>query len=218
MHRKCFISFFIAVLTIGIYSSALAQSDWWIKGSRKGDEKNIAQNVNIGDVIVFGQYKNKSMEWKVLDKNQGNVLLISTQSIFSESYNTVRSKFTTWENCTLRKKLNDFYLSNTFSQTQRDRIQRTFVDNSTEQHRNMYGKIGSQPDTDDYVFLLSWQEANQYFPTDADRKRGRGWWTRSPGEFSGAALAVGSDGIMTYGNGASSNMEDIYPVLWLNLD
>ena len=218
MHRKCVIFFFITALTIVIYSSALAQTDWWIKGSHKGDENNTAQNVTVGDVIVFGQYKNKPIEWKVLDMNQGNVLLISTQSISSESYNTVRSKYTTWENCTLRKKLYDFYLSNAFSQTQRDRIQQTLVDNSSEQHRDIYGIIDSQPNTEDYVFLLSWQEVNKFFPTDADRKMGKGWWTRSPGEHPGAALTVGSDGKMTYENDASSNEEDIYPILWLNLD
>ena len=218
MCRKCAICFIITALAIVFYSSALAQSDWWIKGSRKGDGKNIAQNVQVGDVIVFGQNKNKSMEWKVLDKDHESVLLISTQSIARESYNTVHSKFTTWENCTLRKKLNDFYLSKSFSQTQRDRIQLTIVDNSSEQHRNIYGRIEGQPNTEDYVFLLSWQEVNKYFPTDADRKKGQGWWTRSPGENAGAALAVGNDGLMTYGNGASSNEEDIYPVLWLNLE
>ncbi len=219
MYRKSVIGFIIITLFLATASSVLAQSDWWIKGNRKGADNNASQNVHVGDTIVFGKYKDKFMEWLVLEKKQESVLLFSKQSLYKEPYNTVRSKFTTWKDCTLRKKLNDFYLSKAFSNTQRDRIQLTLVDNSSEQHRDIYGKIEGQPNTDDYVFLLSWQEVAKYLPTEESRKKAGigGWWTRSPGEYPGAALSIGNDGIMTYGNDASSNEDDIYPALWLNL-
>ena len=208
----------IAILALATASGSSAQSDWWLKGSRKGDEKNTAQNVHTGDTIVFGQYKNKPMEWTALDINQTKALLFCTQSLYRAPYNPVHSKFTTWENCTLRKKLNEFYLSKAFNQTQRERIQLVKVDNSSAQHRDLYGKIESRPDTEDYVYLLSWKEVEKYFPTEASRKKKWHWWTRSPGEHSGAALSIANDGLMTYTNGSSSNEEDIYPVLWLELN
>lgn len=218
MYRKSLLVFIITVLVLTFISSASAQSDWWLKENHKGEKNNTVQNVHVGDLIVFGQYNNKAMEWMVLEINENKALLFCTECLSEEPYNPVRSKFTTWEDCTLRKWLHDFYLSTAFSKTQRERIQLTLVDNSSEQHRDIYGKIRSQPDTNDYVYLLSWQEVTKYFPTEESRKKAMHWWTRSPGENPGAGLAVSSNGLMTYMNDASSNEEGVFPVLWLNLE
>ncbi len=219
MRRRQIVVFVIAILTLAaMVSSAFAQSDWWLKGNSKGDKKNTYKNVRVGDVIVFGQYKKSSLEWQVLEIKKTKALIFCAKSLATLSYNPVHSKYNTWEDCTLRKWLNQFYLSDAFSKAQRKRIQLTAVDNSSSQHRDIYGKINSQPDTKDYIYLLSWKEVKKYFPTKKSRSREQSWWTRSPGETPGSALQIGNDGVMTYGNCASSNQDGVYPVLWLDLN
>ena len=218
MRRKQIVALITAILTFVMVSGALAQSDWWLKGTGKGDKKNVPSNVKAGDVIVFGKFNNASLEWQVLDKKVTKALLFCTKCLATEPYNPVRSKFITWEDCRLREWLNELYLSDAFSKSQRKRIQLTVVDNSSGQHRKVYGKIKGQADTKDHIYLLSWQEVAAYFPSTKSRIRERSWWTRSPGETDGTALSVANDGKMTGGNDVSSNQNGVYPVLWLELE
>ena len=193
------------------------QPDWRLKESGRGAGASSAGGVRVGDVIVFGEYLNRPIEWQVLEKKGTRVLLFGIDSVGRRPYNSVSSKFTTWENCTLRKWLNGEFLSGAFTRSQRNRICQTKVDNGIKQQRDMYQKIEGQPDTQDFVFLLSWQETARYFPTEKSRRMEGGWWTRSPGETAGSALAIADDGKMTYWCGASSNEENIHPVIWVDL-
>ncbi|MDR1712956.1 MAG: DUF6273 domain-containing protein, partial [Coriobacteriales bacterium] len=66
--------------------------------------------------------------------------------------------------------------------------------------------------TDDYVFLLSIDEAEQYFSSDSDRVAKKsdggadGWWLRSPGNNSNNAANVNNDGnVNTNGNNVNNN-------------
>ena len=174
--------------------------------------------VNVGDVIVIGSYKNTPIEWQVLELNGDNVLVISTTIQCKRPYNTVSSKFLNWGNCSLRTWLNNDFLTASFNEEQIASIQLSHVDNSSVQHRDTYGTIGSQPDTDDKVFLLSWKEVCEYFPTEESRIcQGSSWWTRSCGENPGTALVVGADGNMGYGNETPENENGIRPAMWISL-
>ena len=58
----------------------------------------------IGDIIPFGAY-----QWRVLDKKENAVLLITECIIDQRPYHSVY-KDTTWADCTLRHYLNhEFY-------------------------------------------------------------------------------------------------------------
>lgn len=182
-------------------------------GSASGDS-----GLKAGNVISFGKYQNKTLDWQVLETDGNTALVILDGILCNRPYNEVRSKFLTWENSTLRRWLNNDFFNEAFSEEQRALIQTTHVDNSSAQHRDTNGPIASEPDTEDKVYLLSWKEVFVYYPTQESRICQKShWWTRSPGEFPQAALAVASDGYMEYGNDSSSNENGIRPVMRIDL-
>lgn len=151
-------------------------------------------NKNIGDEIEFGndKYSNK---WIILDKQDNRTLIISKYAICQKEYN---KEFvgTTWENCTLRKWLNNDYLINEFNESERLSIGLTTIANANNQkHRTNGGN-----DTKDKVFLLSIDEVKRYFKSNNKRQAtltdgtSVNWWLRSPGSNSKSAAVINSDG------------------------
>lgn len=152
----------------------------------------------IGDLVCMGQYdtdpdndKLEPLYWRVLDKDGDSVLLLSDQLIdsFSYNYNPDKEVLTdlSWENCSLREFLNlpEGFLS-MFSQDEIARMQTTYLENKAaneelmrqwgsfqDQGEKSYSDLATQdrpddPDTEDKVFLLSYQEVLKYFgePTE----------------------------------------------------
>lgn len=92
-----------------------------------------------------------------------------------------------------------------------------------------------EPETDAYVFLLSYEEAERYFSSDAERicygtgyAQGRGlvtigdgpgiWWLRSPGDESFSACYVDAGGVLqTTAGSAEGGGIGIRPALWVRL-
>ena len=123
-------------------------------------------------VVFFGYYEQdnnrpngfEKIEWVVLDVKDGKALLISrygldvTQDYYSEN----------WQNSSLRSWLNEDFLKAAFSDEEKAAILATDVDNSINQgNRNWYKDGGNN--TTDKIFLLSYREARQYFPSKVDR-------------------------------------------------
>lgn len=81
--------------------------------------KNLP-NVEVGDTIEFGEYEqdNKSdkepIEWNVLDIQDNKALIISKYGLDAKKYNE-EYQSVTWENCTLRKWLNEDFYNEAFS-------------------------------------------------------------------------------------------------------
>ena len=137
--------------------------------------------------IKFGRYpqasknENALIEWLVLKNDGSKALLISKYALDCQQYHTSRI-FGTWKTCTLRKWLNGTFISNAFSHEEQAMILSTTTESA---------------DTKDRVFLLSRDEAWEYFSSDSTRqcqgtaycyaqgayKTGNGnckWWLRSP--------------------------------------
>jgi len=83
-------------------------------------------------------------------------------------------------------------------------------------------------DTQDRIFLLSLEEAEDYFKDDDDRKaNGSGdindiedlyWWLRTPGKKSSEAAYVNTDGkVIVAGVHRGADEGGVRPALWLNL-
>lgn len=107
-----------------------------------------------------------------------------------------------WKNCNLREWLNkDFY--KTFSKKEQANIATTHVENT-------------DGDTEDKIYLLSVEEAEQYFANDSERSTGYWWWLRSTGKEGGLAALVSQGGDIDYdGYRMNATNGDIHPVLWL---
>lgn len=73
----------------------------------------------------------------------------------------------TWETCSLRTWLNGEFFNRAFSQMEKSLVYRVPVDNSAKQgNPNWYETAAGSTNTQDAVYLLSYQEALLYFPPD----------------------------------------------------
>ena len=188
-----------------------------------------------GTLILFGSYF-----WRVLDldTSSNKALLLSDKIVSTGVYHKKR-EYITWENCSLRQKLNDeFYRE--FQQKENVAILKTVLKNKSNP---WYGADGGN-DTEDYIFLLSLDEVVKYFgdsgqlekqPDDlpyyiddqfnitrlAYTMKGspHWWWLRTPGHLCHRIVYVNSDGqIRIDGRGVGCDVHGIRPALWLDLD
>ncbi|MCL2234991.1 MAG: DUF6273 domain-containing protein [Defluviitaleaceae bacterium] len=166
----------------------------------------------VGDIVEFGRF-----DWRVLMLVKGNrALLISNQILEKRAYHgdfeatTRAERSITWEKSALRQYLNGRFLEG-FDKKERSRIVAT---------RNV--TAGSE-DTNDYVFLLSLEEARTTIKGNPDRSadyegKPSTWWLRSPGRDQNRAIMVYGDGhIYVRGTNVKDNDGGVRPVLWINL-
>ena len=182
--------------------------------------------------IEFGRYpqasknENALIEWLVLKNDGSKALLISKYALDCQQYNT-SDRNVTWETCTLRKWLNGTFISNAFSHEEQAMILSTTTESA---------------DTKDRVFLLSEDEAREYFSSDSTRQcqgtaycfaqggdqdsDGRcSWWLRSPGGyFSRDYVSIvdnyGCAGWQPYHDTCCLPFTDgiaVRPALWIDL-
>ena len=124
----------------------------------------------IGDTVFFGAYEQdnntsngkEDVEWIVLARENGRILVISRFALDCQQYNTSDNNVT-WENCSLRKWLNESFLNSAFSKDERAMIPSVTVNSAV-----LGANLGSNPyadhpiSTTDQVFLLSEQELDKY--------------------------------------------------------
>ena len=120
--------------------------------------------------VAFGNYfqndtENKEpISWYVVTTQGDKCLLVSKNILDFQPFNdTTISQATSWEDSSLRNWLNDTFFYAAFSSQEQKNILTTTV-----QDYEADGKLGGK--TEDKVFLLSYDEAWEYFPTDDDRK------------------------------------------------
>ena len=177
--------------------------------------------------IKFGRYpqasknENALIEWLVLKNDGSKALLISKYALDCQQYHT-SCIFGTWKTCTLRKWLNGTFISNAFSHEEQAMILSTTTESA---------------DTKDRVFLLSRDEAWEYFSSDSTRqcqgtaycyaqgayKTGNGnckWWLRSP-VYSGWTAYVYDGNLEDYYGKKSCCVDNddiaVRPALWIDL-
>ncbi len=210
---------------------------------------NKIKTANVGDTIVFGAYEqdNKTsngkedIKWRVLAKGNNRILVISDKALDCQPYNSSYRDIT-WENCTLRKWLNNDFVNAAFTAEERAKIPMVTV--SADKNPKYDTDPGNA--TKDKVFLLSIVEAEKYFasdeaekyfasdearmcvPTDYAVARGAyvnsdngtcWWWLRSPGYYQNYAADVllGGD---VYEDGYGVNHGDcaVRPAMWISID
>ncbi len=205
------------------------------KEGEKIEEEHIDfTSVSVGDYIVFGAYEQDNdltngkepIEWLVLDAQDGKALLISKYVLDCRKFNTTNTQVA-WESSSIRSWLNEEFLSNAFSVEEQAMISTTAL--------NVNTGIEVEEDTEDKIFLLSFEEAKCYFSVDSDRQcspteyaRAQGcrtnidkmcwWWLRSLDLFNYYhAGLVYFDGSLDYGN-VQTKYNGVRPALWLTLE
>lgn len=191
----------------------------------------------VGDKITFGSYEqdndlsngSEDIEWIVLAREKDRILVISKYALFFRGYNNDTAAIT-WSNCTLRTFLNGTFLDDAFTPDEQAMIPTVTVSaGGNPDYSTRPGK-----DTQDKVFLLSIEEANEYFSFNFTRRCKCtayakesadftvshdyiSWWLRSPGSEQKYAAEVSEDGsLKTYGMLVSVH-HAVRPALWIDL-
>ena len=200
----------------------------------------VKANVTTWDCITFGNYwqedtngdgkidqtdEKQPIKWRVLSVDGDDAFLLADNVLDFQPYNKsgkdVNLQDTTWENCSLRKWLNEDFMSAAFSEGEQESIIETKVQNGTSDNEN---------ETLDKVYLLSKEEVSdpslgfenararkierkKEWEYDAER-----WWLRSSGGRSGNVIDEnGSQGEAGGFSVGVYNSRGIRPVIHLNL-
>lgn len=231
----------IGGIIVNIVSPAIT-CDWEPKATEPKISISITEavppsqpEIDVGDIISFGSYPQNAsgsspIAWIVLDKVDGKLMLISQNAIDCQKYNS-QSTGTTWESCSLRQWLNSSFYNAAFNSEEQKQILTTTV----SADRNPEYSTDPGPATQDKIFLLSIDEAKQYFGNDTERicqatsyavnqgayvssgTGGSWWWLRTPGSSSKDAASVNSDGSIDYDDGTViSSRGTVRPVVWIS--
>lgn len=192
-------------------------------------EKNLKQvSLYNGYVTIpFGRYPKFSngatsdIEWLVLRKDGNRVLLISKDALERLKYSE-NGTLATWETCSLRRWLNETFITSAFTAEEKKMILNVSVA-ADKTHTLGTGPVN---DTIDKIFLLDGAEVNLYLNTRSARAcqeteycQARGssapgrWWLRTPGAY------VSSDGTVNYGGrSVFASSSAVRPALWIDLE
>ena len=184
--------------------------------------KNILIENGISKDGLFGGYK-----WLLLKKDEGRVLLITTDFVSIRSLSELNSGGRIkWDSAALRQWLNKDFLEE-FSNEEIERIVETKVVTPKNELLKAYG---GEP-VNDKIFLLSIQEAELLFPSDESRRKGMDkssvrWWLRSSSsdELSESTLQngwfayVNSDGEVSSNGRAAFEELGVRPALWVAIE
>ncbi len=193
--------------------------------------------IQVGSKVYFGTYEQdnnttngkEKIEWKVLAVEKDKALLISAKNLDCLPY-SLEDKAMTWEKSMLRSWLNAEFLNAAFNQEEQEAILPTEV---RTRNNLQYRTVGGEA-VKDKIFILSIDEADQYFKSDRDRAakntpyavekkafdspEGNGWWwLRTPGIEENMASNVNYSGtIDEYGNYVYSFGGCVRPALWIS--
>lgn len=210
------------------------------------DLAELDRKFAISQLVQFGTYpQNRSgkdqtpIEWIVLAREGNKALIISRYALDAQPYHTIYGDVT-WETCSLRTWLNEDFLNTAFTADQQAAIVPVTVDNGPTQGNKNWSADGGR-NIEDKVFLLSYAEAETYYPNDTARKcvstdytaakgayqsfttslNGRDccwWYLRSPGETQHQAAYVYNTGELGRYQNVDTAKAAVRPALWINLE
>ena len=147
-----------------------------ISAADTADTVGDLSSAQVGDLITIGRYEQdndldngpEAIQWRVLDKKDGKLLVISDKALdyISYSYEWEQVEKSVWATSCSRGWLNNYFMQTAFTSAEQARI--SLSDIHTDPSPGFDNDPG--PDTQDYVFLLSAQETEQYFPTAESRR------------------------------------------------
>ena len=130
--------------------------------------------LSVGSFVSLGRRGGIELEWRVLHVEEDRALMVTEDGIECLPYNDKESNVT-WETCSLRAWLNGPFLQGAFTSAERNRLH--ILDSSVPAEEGVIDYTGL-----DKVFLLSIEEASEFFAGDEDRDAGSVWWLRTQGQ------------------------------------
>ncbi|MBR4343202.1 MAG: fibronectin type III domain-containing protein [Lachnospiraceae bacterium] len=220
--------------------------------------QTLADNGTIGlkfetkaakDTITLGRYRlfdrmyasypkdeADDIEWEVLEysEDKKSAFVISKNILVRYQFYAEETDDTDWEHADVRKWLNNDFINEAFSDSERALIKTTTVKTPDYYDEEDDLLLEGGNDTEDKLFLLSKDELDKYFPPiekvedfDYDDYEvpsricryiggGAGYWLlRSPGWYEGEVAVVTSDGgIISEGK---CILNGVRPAFWINL-
>lgn len=188
-----------------------------------------ANDVKNNNVLTY--YVIEPIVWRVLENSGDELFLLSENIVDCIPYNTSLPSVA-WENCTIRKWLNDIKESDSFINKAFNTAEKTAINftATTGDNNSGYSTEGGN-DITDQIFFLSFDDANIYFADDADRIayntsysasiyffHADYWWLRTPpGGLAGYAAYVSDYGKVYSGGHHVFYIVGVRPALKLNL-
>ena len=127
----------------------------------KGDYYSY-QDDNGYELDTIYWFKFETIEWLILKEENNQALIIANIILDSMEYQTVDySGSNNYENSKIRQWLNEVFYNTVFEDYQKEVIKLTEVDNSLES-TGLVSNTNICPNTNDYVFLLSHSEVDEY--------------------------------------------------------
>lgn len=222
----------VAVLVIAILViSNLVRNSTFLK-----EKKEYFSAAQVGQRIKFGTYEQDSIWddkttrekdpilWIVLEKQDDRILVVSSLILDIHSYDESYSDAVTWENCSLRRWLNNTFINNAFNATERKLILKAEV--PADKHPDCDTDPGNA--TTDQIFLLSASEYLKYSSINTSQFSGyaeskcedRGgyysWWLRTPGE-DGQTKVFCDSGNMFDGSWYRDPDGGVRPAMWISI-
>lgn len=155
MRRIAFICFLSAAVILVIAVFYLTTRRYMFAGMEFREESQALASAKVGDVVLYGHFDTddkmlgeERLEWIVLEKDSEKACLITKYAISGGPYNRAH-KEVTWEESDMREMLNSEESLNSFS----------------AQELFMIIPVG-----DDAITLLTAEEAEKYFDSDAARR------------------------------------------------
>ncbi len=203
----------------------------------------------IGEHMKFGTYQGEEIEWRVIDADDenGKVLLLSEYGLDAKPYNDEFSFVIKWEDCTLRKWLNEEFYEDAFTDEEQEKILLSTSEGFPEHNSRVPGRDYDklERETEDYVFLLSYTEVYQYinskhgdesdterlcYPTEYAKNNtdikiyndACGWWlcAGSRGGYNGERrrpYVVSVHGGISQEEKVDSSKYAVRPAMWIEL-
>ncbi len=173
----------------------------------------IPNNIKIGDEIPLGFDPHRgAIKWDVIDIQDDKALII-TKSLFRNlPFNYIDERPYMWERCSLRVWLNNDFLNTYFNDSERELIQISRNENNSV--KGFDDEITEGHITDDYLFLLSEDEANRYFSSDSERCcENCRWLLRTTNNYD--VKCVDFDGQIKFAG--PDWYEGVRPAMWINI-
>ncbi len=211
------------------------------------EEVEILATAEVGDIIPLGTMNTDYVKsgderifWYVADRQEDKVLLVSVAALAPGEFHNVYED-NNWANSSLRETLNGVFYEEYINDYEKELLIETDIVTSANA---MYGTPGGRT-VQDYVFLLSAEEVELYFPNEEDRyaqatqaaardganvdvndgynhaKRDDNtwWWLRTMGADSKKTAIVNQEGIIDLeGKHSTVATGGIRPAMWVSCD
>ena len=174
---------------------------------KKSSANNTYQSDNGYQATRVYWFKYEPIKWDVVKEEDGNATLVADIILDSQAFDFEEGEaYNNYAESTIRRWLNESFYNTAFSESEKETILTTKIDNSASSTEDLDNPYVCE-DTYDKIYLLSYVEANTYYEkpeerikTSSNYARCQGlrvgdegefftnvdseWWLRSPNEWS----------------------------------